>query len=305
MENAKLSRIPRMLLGTCLMALALPARAQAPQDFKGWEAGLKQAYGHAGKVKVWKHEPSGHPACMQNEKWSQTYEASFLPGGVRASIQPEDRQRFALVFLSIRPLKPGADLPALLRQVAAAQGAPPHCFSSKEAQLQLAWAGHWITLSCGCAAGDLVYYEAGDLLDWLEGLQPGSLPEQVFFSLCGRMELRQVETTWLREEARKKRSFWGREFPAARRGAAERTLVGVAKNAKAGAVLLVEGQGPIYLEGLAAWPEQLLDRRVEARGRPVEEKLIPDPGPDEHGAYTQGAEGTQTVLKAPTYRLAP
>lgn len=279
------------------------ARAEVPADFAHWKAAIERALGHVGPIDVWRLKSSAHAACEKNKVWSQTYQDSFLPGGVRAGTKPRDTRRFATVYLAIRPLKPGADLPALLSKVAAEQGAPPHCFVSKEAHLQFAWAGHWVEMFCGCAAGDMVFYEAGDLLDWLERLNKGALPERVFFSRCGQMELSQVETAWLRAEAHKKRSFWGREFPAAREEAAKKTMVGLAKNAKAGAVLLVEGQ-PIYIEGLAEWPANLLDRRVEARGRLVDEKLIPDPGPDEHGAYVQGAEGNQTVLKNPTYKLA-
>ena len=83
-----------------------------------------------------------------------------------------------------------------------------------------------------------------------------------------------------------------------------KTLIGTAKNAKAGAVLLVDGN-PIYIEGLAEWPEDLLDKQVRATGRLVQEKFIPDPGPDKNGAYSQGAIGPQTVLKESTYKLVP
>ncbi len=83
-----------------------------------------------------------------------------------------------------------------------------------------------------------------------------------------------------------------------------KTLIGTAKNAKAGAVLLVDGN-PIYIEGLAEWPEDILDKQVQATGRLVQEKFIPDPGPDENGAYSQGAVGPQTVLKESTHKLVP
>ncbi len=83
-----------------------------------------------------------------------------------------------------------------------------------------------------------------------------------------------------------------------------KTLIGTAKNAKAGAVLLVD-KNPIYIEGLAEWSEELLDKQVQATGRLVQEKFIPDPGPDEHGAYSQGAIGPQSVLKESTDTRVP
>lgn len=79
-------------------------------------------------------------------------------------------------------------------------------------------------------------------------------------------------------------------------------LRGLAKNAKAGAVLLVAGE-PIYVAGLDAWPSELLDREIEASGQLVERKQIPDPvAPD--GSIAQGAWGTQKVLEHPSYALA-
>ena len=161
-------------------------------------------------------------------------------------------------------------------------------------------------MTCPCSAGKMVFYEAGDLFALLEGLKAGSLPEQAFFSRCGEMSLKRVKTAWLRQQATKTRTFWGRKFPAARREARMKTLRGVAKNAKAGAVLLVDGsEMVVYLKGLSEWPEKLLDQKVEAKGLLVEEKFIPDPGPDENGAYSQGAQGSQTVLKSATYKRIP
>lgn len=70
---------------------------------------------------------------------------------------------------------------------------------------------------------------------------------------------------------------------------------GVAKNAKAGAVIVTDGD-VIYVGGLSEWPEEVLDKTVEATGKLVDEKFIPDPV-GETGLPQQGAEGSQSVLK--------
>lgn len=280
--------------------LAVPARAEAPEDFTGWKKLVQGRY----PAKVWASPRQG--GCYGKPGLEKGFRALFGAWGLRANVKPENNKLFARIGLGIFPLKDKADPAAFLMKVAAEQKNPPMCFVAKSAHLQFAWEGFWIEMTCPCSAGKMVYYEAGDLFDWLEGMQADSLPEQVFFSYCGSMELRQVKTAWLKSQASKTRTFWGRKFPAARREAKVKTLRGVAKNAKAGAVLLVDGSDMVvYLEGLSEWPEALLDQRVEARGRLVEEKFIPDPGPDEHGAYSQGAEGAQTVLKTPTYKRLP
>lgn len=79
------------------------------------------------------------------------------------------------------------------------------------------------------------------------------------------------------------------------------TVVGVARDAKGGAVVLLEGE-PLYVRGLDAWPKGLRDRRVEVTGTLRDEKLIPSPVVDSKGAISQGAEGNQLVLDTPTWR---
>ncbi len=79
------------------------------------------------------------------------------------------------------------------------------------------------------------------------------------------------------------------------------TLPGRAANAKAGAVVLVEGE-PVYLEGLSEWPREASGKEVEVSGTLAEEKLIASPKVDTKGAVSQGAEGTQWVLKAPEWK---
>jgi hypothetical protein len=75
-----------------------------------------------------------------------------------------------------------------------------------------------------------------------------------------------------------------------------RTVVGEAANAKAGAVVLTDVYGEVYVKGLAAWPDDVVGKTVELSGLLRREKLIPDPVTNEDGAVTAGAYGDQTVI---------
>jgi hypothetical protein len=75
------------------------------------------------------------------------------------------------------------------------------------------------------------------------------------------------------------------------------TVRGTAQNCKAGAVIVTTDGDAVYVEGLSCWPDEVLGKPVTATGTLVHEKFIPDPQVDERGAISQGAHGTQTVLK--------
>lgn len=79
----------------------------------------------------------------------------------------------------------------------------------------------------------------------------------------------------------------------------EATLQGTARDAKAGAVVVLADGEPIYLAGLDAWPKAVRDHRVQVRGTLACEKRIPDPG---SRPLTQGAFGKQLVLHRPHWK---
>jgi len=81
------------------------------------------------------------------------------------------------------------------------------------------------------------------------------------------------------------------------------TLVGVARDAKAGAVVVGDRGEVVYLEGLASWPTDVAGRRVAASGLLVRMKHIPDPV--RQGEIAQGAWGEQLVLRVPKWQLVP
>ena len=76
----------------------------------------------------------------------------------------------------------------------------------------------------------------------------------------------------------------------------EVTLTGMAKDAKGGAVLLIN-EMPIYLKGLSSWSDDHFGKIIKVNGLLRDEKMIPDPHVDEDGAISQGAFGKQLVLE--------
>lgn len=78
-------------------------------------------------------------------------------------------------------------------------------------------------------------------------------------------------------------------------------IKGLAKDAKAGAVVLNEENTPIYIKGLAFWPDELFDKQVIVKGTLRLLKLIPDPVMTEDGGHSTGAWGKDWVLEGAEY----
>jgi len=75
------------------------------------------------------------------------------------------------------------------------------------------------------------------------------------------------------------------------------TLLGTAKDAKGGAVLITADSNVIYIKELDSWSSELLDKQVSVSGLLNKEKFIPDPVIDKNGAISSGAFGDQLVLE--------
>ena len=74
-------------------------------------------------------------------------------------------------------------------------------------------------------------------------------------------------------------------------------LVGIAENAKGGAVLLV-GTSPVYVAGKDSWPEAMRTKRVSLGGTLVREQYLPVATVSPTGEVSQGTGGgSQTVLR--------
>lgn len=81
-------------------------------------------------------------------------------------------------------------------------------------------------------------------------------------------------------------------------------LVGVAENAKGGAVVLV-GKSPVYIAGRDAWPEAMRTKRVSLGGTLVNEQYLPVATVSPKGEISQGTSGgSQTVLRDATEATA-
>ncbi len=79
------------------------------------------------------------------------------------------------------------------------------------------------------------------------------------------------------------------------------TIVGIARDAKAGAVIIVNNE-PVYIQGLESWPGRFSGKKVKATGVLREKKHIPDPV-NANGEITQGAWGKQDVLEDAKWEL--
>lgn len=79
-------------------------------------------------------------------------------------------------------------------------------------------------------------------------------------------------------------------------------LSGIARNAKGGAVLLID-DSPYYLERLDAWPSDAEGKLVGVSGKVVDKQYLPQATKNAKGEWTQGGEGSQNVIEAPTWRV--
>ena len=68
------------------------------------------------------------------------------------------------------------------------------------------------------------------------------------------------------------------------------TLEGKTADAKAGAVLLVDGK-PVYIEGLDYWPKDFIGKEVTLSGKLVVKSVIPQAEVSKNGEISQGGSG--------------
>lgn len=83
------------------------------------------------------------------------------------------------------------------------------------------------------------------------------------------------------------------------------TVLGTARNAAMGAVVIRSDGRVWYLDKLSEWPDPALGKAVTVTGVEQQRKLAPDPvvGPD--GAVSHGMQGTSRVLVRATWRVTP
>ena len=80
-------------------------------------------------------------------------------------------------------------------------------------------------------------------------------------------------------------------------------VVGTARNAKGGAVVVSDDGRVVYVQGLDSWPDELDGQVVIARGHLVEKSYLPVATVDKDGAISQGTDGPglQWVLEDATW----
>ena len=75
------------------------------------------------------------------------------------------------------------------------------------------------------------------------------------------------------------------------------TLSGIAKEAKAGPVLITNDNNVVYVEGLDSWTPDLINKRVSVMGVLKKEEFISQTMVDDKGGISSGATGDQYVLE--------
>jgi hypothetical protein len=74
------------------------------------------------------------------------------------------------------------------------------------------------------------------------------------------------------------------------------TLHGKAENAKAGAVLITDHDGPVYIKGMTQWDSARYGKRIAIEGILRRGRVYPSPA-DAGGEVTQGIAGEQWYLE--------
>ena len=82
------------------------------------------------------------------------------------------------------------------------------------------------------------------------------------------------------------------------------TFGGIARNAKAGAMVVGEKRS-YYIGGLNEWPPEFVDGPVVVTGTPQRRKLAPDPVVGANGEVSAGMQGTSAVLDNATWVKPP
>jgi len=76
----------------------------------------------------------------------------------------------------------------------------------------------------------------------------------------------------------------------------EVTLQGTARNAHAGALVVLSDRKTIYVGGLQEWPDELDRKQVRVTGVVRRTKLAPDPEVNAEGEVSHGMVGSVTIV---------
>lgn len=81
------------------------------------------------------------------------------------------------------------------------------------------------------------------------------------------------------------------------------TIHGIAENAKLGAVIAIDDDNAIYIEGLSEWETQVLNQKIVVTGMLRRKKLAPDPLLNPKGEVSQGLWGDSLVLENANWKV--
>ncbi|HAN32437.1 MAG TPA: hypothetical protein DCQ06_12650 [Myxococcales bacterium] len=79
-------------------------------------------------------------------------------------------------------------------------------------------------------------------------------------------------------------------------------VIGIARNAKLGAIVVTNSGEPWFIDGLDSWPSDLLGTRVEVRGVAMRTKLAPDPKTNVQGEHSAGQLGSSQLIRNARWR---
>ncbi len=81
------------------------------------------------------------------------------------------------------------------------------------------------------------------------------------------------------------------------------TIIGMAQNGKAGALVKNQNDAIYYIDGLGAWPPEMINKQVSVTGTLKVEKVSEKSLKNEQGEWSQGMSGEIKTILQPVWKL--
>jgi hypothetical protein len=82
------------------------------------------------------------------------------------------------------------------------------------------------------------------------------------------------------------------------------TLVGTARNAVLGALVVLSDNSTVYVDGLESWDKATDRKKIKVTGTLRKKKLAPDPVTNEKGEHSHGMVGSSMVIEDAKWEIA-
>jgi hypothetical protein len=82
-------------------------------------------------------------------------------------------------------------------------------------------------------------------------------------------------------------------------------VIGLALNAKAGAVVKIKNGNTYYLDGINAWNENITNKTIEVHGILKKENFKKEDLKNENGEWMQGMVGEKLTILKPVWNIQP